>query len=50
MSDPTEKQIVHDWSTGELVTYEIDAPVTEIGTPEEIAQLTQAINETPSPD
>ena len=48
MSDPTEKQIVHDWSTGELVTYEIDAPVTEIGTPEEIAQLPQAINETPT--
>ena len=35
MSDPTEKQLVHDWSTGELVTYEIEAPVTEIGTPDE---------------
>ena len=50
MSDATEKQIVHDWSTGELVTYEIDAPVTEIGTPEEIAELPQDTDETPSPD
>lgn len=25
----TEKQTVHDWSTGELVIYEIDAPVEE---------------------
>ena len=49
MSNPTEKQIVHDWSTGELVTYEIEALVTEIGTPEEITQLPQAINETTSP-
>ena len=40
MSDSTETQIVHDWSTGELVIYEIDAPITEIGTPDE----------TPSPD
>ena len=40
MSNPTEKQTVHDWSTGELVIYEIEAPVTEIGTPDE----------TPSPD
>jgi hypothetical protein len=23
----TEKQIVHDWSTGELVIYEVDAPI-----------------------
>ena len=23
----TEKQTVHDWSTGALVVYEIDAPV-----------------------
>ena len=35
MSNPTEKQTVHDWSTGELVIYEIEAPVTEIGTPDE---------------
>jgi hypothetical protein len=35
MSDPTEKQLVHDWTTGELVTYEIEAPITEIGTPDE---------------
>jgi hypothetical protein len=40
MSNPTEKQLVHDWTTGELVTYEIEAPITEIGTPDE----------TPSPD
>ena len=39
MSNGTEKQIVHDWSTGELVTYEIEAPITEIGTPEEIVVL-----------
>jgi hypothetical protein len=24
-----EKQIVHDWSTGALVIYEIDAPIEE---------------------
>jgi len=35
MSNPTEKQLVHDWTTGELVTYEIEAPITEIGTPDE---------------
>ena len=35
MSNLTEKQIVHDWSTGELVTSEIEAPATEIGTPDE---------------
>ena len=23
----TEKQTVHDWTTGELVIYEIDAPI-----------------------
>jgi hypothetical protein len=50
MNDPTEKQIVHDWSTGELVIYEIDAPVTEISTPEEIAQLPTRLvtDETPT--
>jgi hypothetical protein len=25
----TEKQTVHDWSTGELVTYEIEVEVVE---------------------
>ena len=25
----TEKQTVHDWSTGELVIYEIEAPIEE---------------------
>jgi len=25
----TEKQIVHDWSTGELVIYEIEVEVVE---------------------
>lgn len=25
----TQKQLVHDWSSGELVIYEIEAPVTE---------------------
>ena len=28
----TEKQMVHDWSTGQLVVYEIDAPVEETKT------------------
>ena len=35
MSEATEKQTVHDWSTGELVIYEIEAEATEIGTPDE---------------
>lgn len=30
-----EKQIVHDWSTGELVEYEIEADNTIIENPDE---------------
>jgi hypothetical protein len=29
----TEKQLVHDWSTGALVIYEIDAPIGETNEP-----------------
>jgi hypothetical protein len=29
----TEKQLVHDWSTGALVIYEIDAPIEETNEP-----------------
>jgi hypothetical protein len=29
----TEKQLVHDWSTGALVIYEIDAPIEEKNEP-----------------
>jgi hypothetical protein len=35
MSDPTEKQTVHDWTTGELVIYEIEAPIMEKAEPSE---------------
>lgn len=31
----TEKQIVHDWSKGELQIYEIDAPIVEKDEPKE---------------
>ena len=34
MSEQTETQIVHDWSTGELVAYEIEATKTEASEPE----------------
>jgi hypothetical protein len=34
MNEQTETQIVHDWSTGELVIYEIEAPKTESLEPE----------------
>lgn len=27
MNEPTEKQLVHDWITGELEIYEIEVPV-----------------------
>jgi hypothetical protein len=33
MSEQTETQIVHDWSTGELVTYEIETPKIESSEP-----------------
>jgi hypothetical protein len=33
MNEQTETQIVHDWSTGELVTYEIEAPKIEASEP-----------------
>ena len=29
----TEKQLVHDWSTGALVIYEIEAPIEETHEP-----------------
>ena len=38
----TEKQLVHDWSTGELVIYEIDAEIIQ---PTETPENT---DETPS--
>jgi hypothetical protein len=33
MGKQKETQIVHDWSTGELVTYEIEVPKTELSEP-----------------
>jgi len=29
----TEKQLVHDWSSGSLEIYEIDAPIEETNEP-----------------
>lgn len=37
MSEPTEKQIVHDWTSGELVIYEIEVPVIPKAEPTEDA-------------
>jgi hypothetical protein len=34
MSEQTETQIVHDWSTGELITYEIETVKIESSEPE----------------
>jgi hypothetical protein len=34
MNEQTETQIVHDWSTGELVTYEIEVSKIEASEPE----------------
>ena len=32
----TEKQLVHDWSTGSLQVYEIEAETVEAGEPPEL--------------
>jgi hypothetical protein len=32
----TEKQLVHDWSTGSLEVYEIDAEIVEASEPPEL--------------
>jgi hypothetical protein len=42
----TEKQLVHDWSTGSLQVYEIEAEIVESGEP----PLTEPTDETPSAD
>lgn len=49
MNEQIEKQIVHDWSTGELVTYEIEVlkiespePSSETSTEEQIQAILEA--------
>jgi hypothetical protein len=42
----TQKQLVHDWSSGVLITYEIDAEAVEPTEP----LPTEPTDETPSAD